>query len=253
MKMIYLIITTIVFFTTNLNAAEDINILLKSEYWRDRDKALGVILENIEEYENSPSFKPTILKLLIDEQNRYKDLIKNNYTPPPEEGEGEYYISLAALVINYNFVDSIEILLDSIDLGGTVPDAVVNILIQEDEENMKSFDVIKKRYMSDDIFYKGKRGSFLIVMNKYLNQKTKVPVKKKRIIKEMVLKGLEDPTYGGKKYAIQCSKFLKGDTKIREKLREIAYPLKIDDGISGQKSQAIQNEALDALDVLEQK
>lgn len=222
MKKLIVLFSMSIFLTKMSHATvEHVTRLLQSEDWRERDKAINMLVKQFDQYKDNDLLKQNVLQVLLRENEEYKYLAKNKLRRG-DEGRGEYYLDLVALVIRLDISGSIEALLDSAASGNAVEDAVVKCLMQEGEEDFNTFDSIKEKMTSPDIFYKGNRRSYLRIIQKYLQRKTGIHEKKKAIIKEIVLQGFFSKSHLEKKYAIQCSLYFPDDQQLMEQLQETA-------------------------------
>lgn len=247
MKKLIVLFSMSIFLTTMSHATiEHFTHLLQSEDWRDREKAINMLVKQFDQYKDNDLLKQNVLQVLLRENEEYKYLAKNKLIRG-DEGRGEYYLDLVALVIRLDIPGSIEPLLDSAVSGNAVEDAVVKSLMLEGEEDFNTFDSIKEKMTSPDIFYKGKRSSYLRIIQKYLQRETSINEKKKALVKEIVLQGFLSKDHLEKKYAIQCSLYFPDDQQLMEQLQETARSDDYTVFKDGTKTFPLREEALKAL------
>ncbi len=251
MKKFIIIVIVSYFYVSNLNAEESIRSLLKSEDWRERDKAISLISKDIEKYKNNRPLKEEIIRAVSDENERIKYLIRNKLISK-EGGRGEYYIDLIDLMIRMDIPGSTKILFDYAGYGIKVEDAIVDNLIKEREDDMSTLLSLKEKFISNDLFYKGRKCFYLTIINKYLRKKEKADTNKREIMKYIVLKGLSLDDYKERIYAVRCSQFFFDDSIIIENLKKLSKNDKYFKFRKGVKIYPVRGEAIDVLREIEE-
>lgn len=239
-----------VFFAISLHAEEQqIGKLLQSEDWRERDKAVHMILRDFEKYQNNNVLKQEVLEALSRENEKLRS--QENGRIFQNEGHGETYLDILSLVIKLDIPNSTEVLLDSADSGNAVEDAIVKRLMSEGEDEFKTLDSIKQKVESPDVYYKRIRSGYFRIIQKYLKKNPVMSKQKRAIVKDIVLNGMLLSNRFAKKYAIQCSQYFSDDNQIIEELKKISTTDEITEYKDGVKVFPLREEALKVLEELE--
>lgn len=236
-------------FISNLNAEETVISLLKSDDWHERDRAVSVIDRDIEKYKNDVLVKNILLDTLRKENKYFNDLYNNRLSESDQAKVcGECHLELVKLVIKLDIPNSTETLVDSADVGNIVEDFIVKQLVNEKEDDLKTLSLIQNKVSSSDLFYKGKRSSYVRILDKYLDKtRGEVAPNKKTIMKGIVQKELISNDRFTKEYAIRCSKYFLDDKEVIDKLRNISKTDTYARKKNGVKVYPLREEALNVL------
>lgn len=240
MKKIFLFLIFLALISTGVKAEETLYRLLESDDWREQDEALSVISKNFEIYKDDELVKQKMLQLLKNENERTKSLRRQKLTSP-EPGRGEHNVGILAMVIRLKIPDSIELLLDSGVRGSGLRDAIVDEMMSSEDKDIEVLLSIKRRLTSEDIYYKGQRTLYSMVINEYLERKNGyIKPDRQKIVKETIQLALNSIDHFWKRYAIRTCKHFpddadivkeiknisKTDTYLRKKFGKTFYPLR---------------------------
>lgn len=201
-KPVMILIIGITFGITLYAEEHQLIQLLRHENWIERNKAVYLILSDIEKYKDNSTLTQEVLKTLSNE-NMYLSLHDNVFH---DDGHGEYYLDLLELVIKLDIPGSVKILLDSAGHGNRVENAIVANLLKK-ENDLAILQSIQEKMKSPDIFYQKNQDAYLRIIRKYLEKDPVISDEKKAIIEDIVFNGILLYDYVAQKNAIECSRY----------------------------------------------
>jgi len=229
--LIALIVTTLVSFSTTTFSGvavkevremgiDEVIELLSHPDWKERDMAISY---GIKRFTKDERVKIALIKLLEHENNISKkwceEYEKNkNIKFLNEEygfGHGEYYLDVVASVISINDERAMSVLIDALGCGNKIINAVA------DFGKMTVKPLIEK-FKSDDIYYRQKRGSILIALNKIIYKDKTVLSKYRDNIKKVLIIGLNDATMFTRREAVRTAELLSDDSEILAILKKLS-------------------------------
>lgn len=162
--------------------------MLQSEDWQKRGEALTRIRE--EECGSNEEIRNALLLLLSEnlrEGHEREANILAGAPLEPREGYGEYTLNLITVVAGLEIKGAGPLLLDAIQTGGRVPEALASILAKDTEESREVWALLNHRFSSNDPFNRSRRTGYVLVLARYVGREEQIDPERKARLTQMVL------------------------------------------------------------------
>jgi len=201
--------------------------MLRSEDWNERDKAITRIRK--EGCGNDAEIRRTLLSVFsenLQELRESEAAVLAGAPPVPREDYAQYSINLALLVADLEIKgDGIKgagpLLLDAVQTGGTIPEALASILAKDTEESGEVWELLNHRFYSNASFDRSRRTGYVLVLAKYVGREEQIEPERKARLTQMVLDALADDQYAVQSAAVKASRYLLNDPLVRHRLGQI--------------------------------
>jgi len=203
-------------------SASELVAMLKSEDWQKRDDAITRIRK--EECGSNEEIRNTLLSLLSEnlrEGHEREANILAGASLEPREGYGEYTLNLISLVADLEIKGAGPLLLDAIQTGGRLPEALASILAKDTEESGEVWELLNHRFYSNASFDRSRRTGYVLVLAKYVGREEQIEPERKARLTQMVLDALADDQYAVQSAAVKASRYLLNDPLVRHRLGQI--------------------------------
>ncbi|MFB3904470.1 MAG: hypothetical protein ACE15E_13545 [Acidobacteriota bacterium] len=162
-------------------SASELVAMLKSEDWQKRVEAITRIRK--EDCASDDEIRNAVLSVFSENLQKMRGseaaILAGAPLAVPQEDYAQYSLNLTSLIVDLEIEGAGPLLLDAVQRGGRVPEALASILAKDTEKSREVWELLNHRFYSNASFNRSRRTGYVLVLAKYAGRQEQMRYSRK--------------------------------------------------------------------------